>query len=146
MKKYILFVCGHNTGRSQMAQAFFNREKTKFPSIDQSYEAVSAGTRPGSTLNPAVVQTMKEAGIEMNPADYFPKGLDTLLQTQGKNIERIIVACDDKCEIFPGIKPEHWNLPDPHQKPLEEVKKIRELIRRKVLELIKESESAHRQS
>ena len=52
--KYIAFVCGHNSGRSQMAQAFFNYAIKDFSSIDGKYEAISAGTRHGDAINPLV--------------------------------------------------------------------------------------------
>lgn len=49
--RFVLFVCGHNAGRSQMGQAFFNQLKVDFPQVARNYEAISVGTRPGSSIN-----------------------------------------------------------------------------------------------
>ena len=108
MMNYVLFVCGHNAGRSQMAQAFFNHLKRKYPLVDKSYGAISAGTRHGGNINPLVVQVMGEIGIDMDNSEvYFPKGLnEEFVASRGKNVKRVIVACDDQCELpkdFAGI-------------------------------------------
>ncbi len=144
---YVLFICGHNAGRSQMSQAFFNYMKKEFPSVDKAYEAISAGTRHGDRINPLVVQAMGEVGIDMNDTTiYFPKGLDgDFVKSRGNNIQRVIIACDDKCELPPQIKsdliPEYWSLPDPHSQPLEEVRRVRDLTRDRVYSLLGELES-----
>lgn len=144
--KYILFVCGHNAGRSQMSQAFFNAEKANFPLVAASYEAISVGTRPGTGINPAVVAAMGEVGIDMSDTGvYFPKGMDSEhITARASNIGRVIVACDDTCMLPPQVQaiPKHWNLPDPHGQPLERVREIRELTREKVLSLLQELDDA----
>ena len=146
--KYVLFVCGHNAGRSQMSQAFFNAEKGNFPSVAASYEAISVGTRPGTGINPAVAAAMGEVGIDMSDTSvYFPKGMDSEhITTRVNNIGRVIVACDDTCMLPPRVQaiPEHWNLPDPHRQPIERVREIRELTREKVLGLLQEVDDALR--
>ncbi|MBI4066882.1 arsenate reductase ArsC [Candidatus Gottesmanbacteria bacterium] len=140
---YILFICGHNAGRSQMAQAFFNVEKKKFPYVDKNYEAVSAGTRPGTSINPTVIEAMKEINIDMNDASiYHPKPLtDGFIISKGKNLKRAIIACDDSCVLpkgLPQITLERWNLPDPHNQPLEIVRKVRNAVKTNIIKLIKE--------
>ena len=133
---YIVFICGHNAGRSQMAQAIFNHFRKSV-----KHKAISAGTRPGDHINPSVVLVMKEIGIDMtNAAEYFPKSIDSL-RPKTKEIERVIVACDNRCEIpFLDIEYEHWNLPDPHDKTMEEIRRIRDMVKRKVLQLLEQLE------
>jgi len=147
MVNYILFVCGHNAGRSQMAQAFFNSEisnEGNFPSLNGVYESISAGTRHGDRVNPLVVQAMGEIGIDMNDASiYFPKALGSdYVKSRGSNVERVIVACDDKCELPPEIRSdltlEYWKLPDPHGQSLDEVRRVRDLTKEKVDSLLEE--------
>ena len=100
---YILFVCGHNAGRSQMSQGFFNHDKAAFPSVDGKYEAISVGTKPGESVNPQVVSAMREVGIDLtDPKVYFPKGMDSdFIRERQANIKRVIVACDDNCILPP---------------------------------------------
>ena len=140
-RRVILFVCGHNAGRSQMAQAFFNTLKRDYPHVDAAYEAVSVGTRPGLELNSAVVKAMQEIGIDMHSISYFPKALShELITSHAKRIVRAIVACDDTCVLPEGIDAtiEHWNLPDPARQPLETIRSIREEVRQKVTTLLEE--------
>ena len=150
MVNYVLFVCGHNAGRSQMAQAFFNSDIKEFSSIDGQYEAISAGTRHGDRVNPLVVQAMAEVGIGINDTEiYFPKALDSdYVRSRGNNVQRVNVACDDKCELTPEIRedltPEYWKLPDPHEKPLGEVRRVRDLTKDRVVSLLKELVAAER--
>lgn len=140
---YVLFICGHNAGRSQMAQAFFNSEKKNFPKLDKQYKAISAGTRPGDNVNPAVLTVMKEVGIDMNDNSiYYPKALsDSSVISVGENLKRAIIACDDSCILpvgLPKIPLEKWNLPDPNEQPVEKVREVREAVREKVIELLRE--------
>lgn len=140
---YILFICGHNAGRSQMAQAFFNIEKKNFPDVDKNYEALSAGTQPGTKINPTVIESLKEVNIDMNDTSiYYPKPLtDDSILSIGKNLKRAIIFCNDSCVLpkgLPQITLEKWNLPDPHHQPLEVVRKVRDAVRKKVITLIKE--------
>src|SRR5438552_379846 len=105
-----------------MSQAFFNVEKKNFPSVDKKYEAISAGTRPGTEVNPTVVEAMEEIGIDLHDASiYFPKPLtDASVVSKGNNLKWAIIACDDSCILpagLPQIPLEKWNLPDPNQQP-----------------------------
>lgn len=141
-KMKVMFICGHNAGRSQMGQAFFNELKPQFPAVDAIYEAISVGTRPGTEINPMVMQAMEEIGIDLSDAsEFYPKGMASdLITTEALNIKRAIIACDDTCELPPEIdaKMEKWNLPDPHGKSIETVREVRDLTKEKVLALLQE--------
>ena len=109
-----------------MAQAFFNTEKKKFPEVNENYEAMSAGTRPGIEINPTVMEAMNEIGINMHDTSiFFPKPLSSdFVVTRGKTLKRAIIACDDSCVLptgLPHIPLEKWNIPDPHHQPIEKV-------------------------
>jgi arsenate reductase len=127
----VLFVCVHNAGRSQMAKAFFNLLAMK-----RETEAVadSAGTAPGEKVNPLAVQAMAESGVNLEGEK--PKQLTPAL---ARNADRIITM---GCGVEAGMCPagtwitEDWNLPDPHGKPIEEVRNIRDLVRQRVEALI----------
>ena len=80
--KYIAFICGHNSGRSQMAQAAFNHLKKLNPKVDAEYEAISWGTgiKENGTVNPKVIEPMKAVGIDLTDKNiHFPKIIDTPL-------------------------------------------------------------------
>jgi len=108
MKEKILFVCIHNSARSQMAEAFINRH------CGDKYEAESAGIEPG-TLNPFVVEAMREIGIELSG-----KKTKSVLDMfgSGKLFKYVITVCDEasaeRCPLFPGVTTRlHWSFPDP---------------------------------
>lgn len=139
----ILVICGHNAGRSQMAEGLINNLVGASPVLAGKWEAISAGTRPGERINPLVVQAMTEIGIGMNPGTHFPKPLDSdFVRERGATIKRVIIACDDTCElpgeIPAGVPVESWRLPDPHQQPLEVVRTVRDLTLNRVQQLLKE--------
>jgi protein-tyrosine-phosphatase len=124
----VLFVCTHNAGRSQMAAALLNREAAGRVRVS------SAGSRPASELNPAVVQAMAEVGIDISAE--LPKPL-----TDGKVRAADIVitmGCGDTCPVYPGQRYLDWDLPDPAGLPLEQVRPIRDQISARVRELIAE--------
>jgi arsenate reductase (thioredoxin) len=125
----VLFVCIHNSGRSQMAKAFFNILAKRRGIAD------SAGTKPSANVNPAVVQVMHEVGIDISREK--PKLLTPELM---KNFDRVItMGCgvDKACPA--GFLPiEDWNLDDPESKPIEDVRRIRYQIQRKVEKLVAE--------
>lgn len=129
--KTILFVCVHNSGRSQMAEAFFNKlAKGKA-------RALSAGTQPASEVNPVVVEAMREAGI--NISGNKPK---MLTMNMVKKADRMItMGCGAESEaVCPAsfLPTEDWALEDPKGKSLEQVRKIRDDIKNIVIELVKE--------
>jgi arsenate reductase len=107
-KQKVLFVCVHNSARSQMAEAFL-----KWIAGDQ-FEVESAGIEPG-TLNPLVVKCMMEKGIDIS--HNRTKDVSDFLK-QGKRFQYVITVCDEtsgeRCPIFPGISTRlHWNFEDP---------------------------------
>jgi len=132
MKK-VLFICVHNSGRSQMAEAFFN-QMAKGKAI-----AISAGTEPGSGVNPVVVQAMKEVGIDIS--QKIPKLL-TQEMIDSSDLA-ITMGCMDEAQACPAVfvPSEDWGLTDPHGKPIEEVRPIRDEIRRRVEALLKRLET-----
>jgi arsenate reductase (thioredoxin) len=135
-KSSLLFVCVHNAGRSQMAQAFAKKYGLK---------ASSAGTIPASQVNPTVVEAMKEKGIDLS--SNTPRMLTSemikdagLVVTMGCSVEE---ACPRPMLAQMQKKLVDWDLPDPKGKSIEEVRKIRDEIERRVMEL---SESRQRAS
>ena len=129
--KTILFVCVHNSGRSQMAEAFFNKLS------GGKAQALSAGTQPASEVNPVVVEAMREAGI--NISGNKPKMLT--FDMVKKADKMITMGCGAEAEaVCPAsfIETEDWALEDPKGKSLEQVRKIRDEIKAKVIDLLKE--------
>jgi arsenate reductase len=123
--RYVLFVCNHNAGRSQMAQAFFERDGPK------GVRAESAGTEPAPAIWPPVVEVMREIGLDLS--GRTPKKLTVEMQ-QSANWA-VTMGCGDACPYVPTIV-EEWEIPDPAGKPLEEVRAIRDQIQQQVRELI----------
>ena len=128
MTEDILFVCVENAGRSQMAEAFFR----KF--TENRFNVISAGTTPSKELNPIVVQVMKEIGIDMNSQN--PKMLsESMISNSFKTVN---MGCMDK-EPCPGLFVKDvidWNIPDPKEKTIEQIREIRDQIKSEVLNLI----------
>ena len=134
----VLFVCIHNSARSQMAEAFVNKYG------QDKIVAESAGLEPGR-LNPIVVEAMKDIGIDIsnNPTksvfDFYK---------QGTLYNYVITVCDEtsgeQCPLFPGITERlHWGFPDPssfigtHHERLEKTKDVRDAIEKKIVDWIK---------
>ncbi len=135
MKKKVLFICIHNSARSQMAEAFLNQI------CGDVFEAQSAGLEPGK-LNPLVVEAMREIGIDIsgNPTKSV---FDTF--KSGQMFSYVITVCDEasaeRCPIFPGITQRlHWSFPDPSafqgtpEERLARTREVRDLIQAKVKE------------
>ena len=129
--KIILFVCIHNSGRSQMAEAFFNKL------AGGKAQAYSAGTKPADEVNQTVVDAMKEVGIDISGSK--PK---LITMDMVEKAERMItMGCGTEAEaVCPAsfIETEDWALEDPKGKPLEQVRKIRDEIKERVIKLAKE--------
>jgi arsenate reductase (thioredoxin) len=123
----VLFVCNHNAGRSQMAQAFFERYAP--PGV----EAESAGTQPGDAIWPEVVTVMREAGIDLE--GRRPKVLTREMQQRADLA--VTMGCGDACPYVPATVVD-WDLPDPAGRPLDEVREIRDTVERRVQALVKE--------
>jgi arsenate reductase (thioredoxin) len=135
MKSNVLFICIHNSARSQMAEAWLNRI------CSDVFEAESAGLEPG-TLNPLVIEAMQEAGIDISQKQT--RAVFDVFRA-GKLFSHVITVCDEtsaeKCPIFPGItKRLHWSFPDPsaltgsHDEKMKRVREIRDEIRKKIEE------------
>ena len=124
----ILFVCTENAGRSQMAEAFFK----KFSNLD--FNVISAGTIPSGSLNSTVVMVMKEIGIDMT--EQKPKLLSNSMVEN--SIKTINMGCIDKqnCPALFVDDIDNWNIPDPKNQSINEVRKIRDQIKSDVLKLI----------
>jgi arsenate reductase (thioredoxin) len=123
--KYVLFVCTQNAGRSQMAQAFFERH------APSDIRAESAGQEPASEIWPAVVEAMSEVGIDVS--DRRPKKLLPEMQIHAD--WAITLACRAQCPYVPTMV-EDWDVPDPAGRPLEQVRTIRDTIEARVKDLV----------
>jgi arsenate reductase (thioredoxin) len=122
--KYVLFVCNHNAGRSQMAQAFFERH------APEDMRAESAGSQPASAIWPAVIEAMDEVGIDLS--GRRPRKL--LREMQLHADWAVTMGCGDACPYVPTTV-EDWDVPDPAGLSLEEVRPIRDAIEARVREL-----------
>jgi arsenate reductase len=136
-KTKVLFVCIHNSARSQMAEAFLNQLG------GDKFEAESAGLEPGK-LNPIVVEAMQEIGIDISKnrtKDVFE------FFKQGKLYSNVIAVCDEasaeKCPVFPGMAQQlHWSFADPssfqgsHDEKLAQVRLVRDAIKKRIEEFI----------
>ncbi len=124
----VLFVCVENAGRSQMAEAFFKKYAPK------KFNVISAGTIPSSQLNFLVVKVMKEIGINLD--DQQPKLLsNNMIESSFKTIN---MGCMDK-ESCPSLFVKDvldWDISDPKEKSIDEVRKIRDKIKTEVMNLI----------
>ena len=125
--KYVLFVCTHNAGRSQMAQALFERHAP--PEI----RAESAGQQPADKVWPEVVEAMGEIGIDLS--DRRPKKLTVEMQLHAD--WAITLACGAQCPYVPTTV-EDWDIPDPAGRPIEEVRAIRDAVELRVKDLLEE--------
>jgi protein-tyrosine-phosphatase len=122
----ILFLCTHNTGRSQMALGFFTAL------AGERASAWSGGTQPGDVIDPAVVQAMAEVGIDIT--DEYPKPwTDEILSAADVVIS---MGCGDSCPTIPGRRYEEWDLADPTGQDPETVRRIRDDIKARVSALV----------
>jgi len=125
--RYVLFVCNHNAGRSQMAQAFFERDGP------EDVRSESAGSEPAHEVWPVVVEVMREVGIDL--AGRKPKRLSLEMQLHAD--WAITMGCDDACPFVPSAV-EAWDIPDPAGRPIEDVRAIRDGIQEHVRELVED--------
>jgi arsenate reductase len=124
----VLFVCLHNAGRSQMSQALFER------AADGRHEAQSAGTTPGERVHPEVVEVMRELGIDLS--DRKPRKLDMELAESADVV--VTMGCGDECPYIPGKRYIDWDLADPKDRPIDEVRATRDDIAKRVEGLLRE--------
>jgi arsenate reductase len=124
----VLFVCVHNAGRSQMAAGLLNRRGAGRVHVR------SAGSEPADRLNTMVVEAMREIGIDISGelpkplSDEFVRAADVV----------ITMGCGDACPFHPGKRNEDWELEDPAGKDLETVRRIRDEIDARVINLVAE--------
>lgn len=145
-KKRVLFVCVHNSARSQMAEAFLNSL------AGDRFYAESAGMEPG-VLNPLAVEVMREVGIDIS--GNATKGVFDKYR-KGELFSYVITVCDEAsaemCPVFPGLRTEtlHWSFEDPasftgtHEERLERTRRVRDGIREKILEFMATTEKDER--
>jgi arsenate reductase len=134
-KTKLLFICQHNSGRSQIAEAYLKKL------YGDHFEIESAGLEPAEAVSPLVVRVMDEVGFDLS--EKKPQNVFELFK-QGKLYDHVITVCHDsesKCPIFPGITQRwHWPFPDPaavegeENEKLEEVRKIRDMIKEWLLD------------
>jgi len=127
-KPSVLFVCVHNAGRSQMAAAFLTHLSKG------EVEVRSAGSAPADSINPAVVEAMKEIGIDIS--HEVPKVLTTEAVVESDVV--ITMGCGDACPFFPGKRYLDWKLNDPAGQGVASVRPIRDEIKTLVEGLIVE--------
>lgn len=127
-KVRVLFVCVENSNRSQMAQAFARMLG------GDGVEADSAGSRPSGRVNPKAVAAMAELGYDLTT--HESKGLEAF---NGKVIDAAVtMGCGDACPLVKATRRYDWQIPDPREMPPEDFNKVRDLIREKVADLLKE--------
>ncbi len=124
----ILFVCLHNAGRSQMSQALFERAAAG------KHTALSAGTTPAKHVHPQVIEVMRELDIDLS--DRRPQLLTRELAEQANVI--VTMGCGDQCPYIPDKRYINWDLPDPKDRPLAEVRATRDEIASRVSNLLAE--------
>lgn len=141
-KTRVLFVCVHNSARSQMAEAFLNAM------AGEKYEAVSAGLEPGE-LNPLAVEVMREIGIDIS-RNKIKSAFE--LYRRGELFSYVITVCDaqaaQRCPNFPGllIKTINWSIDDPVsftgtlEEKLEKTRRVRDTIKAKIEAFIRDYE------
>jgi arsenate reductase (thioredoxin) len=123
----VLFVCVQNAGRSQIAQALYER---------RGGDARSAGSAPAERVHPEVVEVLREVGLEVG--DRRPRGLSWEDVEWAELV--VTMGCGDACPVLPGKRYVDWNLPDPSGRPLDEVRALRDEIDRRLGELPAELE------
>ena len=123
----VIFACVHNAGRSQIAAAFFN--ELADPALAR---ALSAGTQPAERVHPEVVEAMDEVGIDLR--DARPTKLTESLARRARVL--VTMGCGEACPAIPGVQREDWPLPDPKGKAVDDVRRIRDEIRARVLDLV----------
>ncbi len=126
MLKRVLFVCVENSNRSQMAEAF-----AKIHGAGR-VESYSAGSRPSGRVNPRAVEFMKEIGYDLSA--HQSKGLTDIPEVEYD--VAVTMGCGDECPFVRARRREDWEIPDPKAMSAAEFRAVRELIERKVKELI----------
>jgi arsenate reductase len=124
--KRVLFVCVENSNRSQMAEAFARMHG------GGRVEAASAGSHPSGRVNPRAVEFMQELGYDLSA--HASKSLE---EFNGKDVAvAVTMGCGDECPLVRAARREEWQIPDPKDMPPEGYRRVRDLIERKVKELL----------
>jgi arsenate reductase (thioredoxin) len=124
----VLFVCLHNAGRSQMSEALFER------AAGGRHRALSAGTTPARQVHPVVAEAMRELAIDISKRR--PRQLTHELAEQADVV--VTMGCGDECPYIPGKRYVEWDLADPKDRPLAEVRATRDEIASRVGLLVRE--------
>jgi arsenate reductase len=127
----VLFVCIGNQGRSLMAEWLFRR------AAGGRHEARSAGSSPGTAAHPQVLEALSELGVDAG--DHLPHKLES---EDVAWADVVVATCDDACPVTPGKRYVSWQLPDPKDLPLEQVRAIRDQIEQRAGELVQELDRA----
>lgn len=123
----VIFACVHNAGRSQMAAAFFGALADPAKA-----RAISAGTEPAARVHPEVLAAMLEVGIDLSHAK--PTKLTAEL-ARGASL-LITMGCGEACPVVPGLRRDDWPLQDPKGQSMDHVRRIRDDVRRRVVDLV----------
>jgi arsenate reductase len=124
----VLFVCVANAGRSVMAERLF------LEAAGNRHAARSAGSTPGTAVHPQVLEALAEVGIDAR--DHVPRQLDAELLAWA---DVAVSTCSEEvCPVTPGVRRISWELPDPKDLPLEQVRPIRDELARRVAKLLRE--------
>jgi arsenate reductase len=134
-KPSVLFVCVHNAGRSQMASSYLTHL------AGDAIEVRSAGSAPANSINPIVIEAMREEGIDLT--EQKPK----ILTTDAVQASDVVITmgCGDVSDRIPGKRYLDWQLDDPAGKDLDAVRPIRDEIRRRVEKLVTELRPSQKQ-
>ena len=128
----VLFVCLHNAGRSQMSEAIFHRI------VGERHEARSAGTEPADRVHPNVIAAMKEKGVDLSA-----RRPQLLTDELGRWADVVVtMGCGDACPVIAGKRYIDWELRDPKDLALEDVRAIRDDIENRIEELVKDLDRA----
>lgn len=128
----VLFVCVGNAGRSQMAEAFFNR------AAGGMARAISAGTKPAGAVDPQTIEVMREVGIDIS--GNRPKALTMEMLEQADRVVTMGCGVEGVCPAS-FVETEDWQLEDPKGKPSEDVRRIRDEIETRVMRLLETSKA-----
>jgi arsenate reductase len=126
----VLFVCLHNAGRSQMSRALFER------AAKGRHASEAAGTQPAEKLHPTVVEAMEEIGFHLS--SRRPQLLTSEMAEWADVV--VTMGCGDECPYIPGKRYVDWDLQDPKDMPIEEVRALRDDITGRVDVLLVELE------
>ena len=124
----VLFVCTHNAGRSVAARVLLEHY------ANGAVEVLSAGSAPGTEVNPVIAQILRERGLD--PSREFPKPLSPELARAADVI--VTMGCGDSCPVYPGKRYVDWELTDPAGRPIDEVRPIVDEIDRRARDLLSE--------